>query len=261
MKLRSTLAFSLLLLLSAATLNAQVKPTAGEVECFQVGNGGLFTDTGGPGGNNAVEGALGNYSNCDCITTTTLCSSDGSAVQVKFTNFGVNASFDWLVILDTDNPAMEQFPASVLSVPSNSTLQLFSNADGAGDGGSENYGLGAQVGIALLSQMSTDTYTATNATGCLTFVFRASAQVDDSGWDAMLSTTSNAPHPGDNVPCGGPVACAPPTAMEANDITETTALLSWNASPSSDDYVIEYGPEGFIPGTGTLINVTGQTTY
>lgn len=261
MKLRFTPVLILSILLSAAALVAQVKPTAGEVECFQVGNGGLFTDTGGPGGNNAVEGALGNYTNCDCITTTTLCSTDGSAVKVEFTNFGVNASFDWLVILDTDNPAMEQFPASVMGAPSNSALQLFSNADGAGDGGSENYGLGAQVGVALLSQMNTETYTATNPSGCLTFVFRASAQVDDSGWDALLSTTSNAAHPGDNVPCGGPVACAPPSAMEANNVTETTAILNWNPSPSSDTYVIEYGPQGFIQGSGIMITVTGQTTY
>lgn len=148
-----------------------------------------------------------------------------------------------------------------MGAPSNSALQLFSNADGAGDGGSENYGLGAQVGVALLSQMNTETYTATNPSGCLTFVFRASAQVDDSGWDALLSTTSNAAHPGDNVPCGGPVACAPPSAMEANNVTETTAILNWNPSPSSDTYVIEYGPQGFIQGSGIMITVTGQTTY
>lgn len=264
MKLRFTPLLSLLaffLLAFSVSLAGQVTPTAGQVECFQVGNGGLFTDSGGPGGNNAVEGALGNYPNCDCVTTTTLCATDGSAVKVQFTNFGVNASFDWMVILDTDNPASEQFPASVLGNPANSNLQLFNNADGAGDGGSENYGLGAQVGISLLSQMQTETYTATNATGCLTFVFRASAQVDDSGWDALLSTTSNAQHPGDNVPCGGPVACAPPSNLQATDIDETTAVLTWNASPSTDTYVIEYGPAGFLPGTGMTVNITGQTTF
>lgn len=149
----------------------------------------------------------------------------------------------------------------MLSNPANSNLQLFNNADGAGDGGSENYGLGAQVGISLLNQMVSATYTATNPTGCLTFVFRASAQVDDSGWEALLSTTSNAPHPGDNVPCGGPVACAPPSNLQVSDITETTAVLTWNPSPSTDTYVIEYGPSGFLPGTGTTINLTGVTTY
>lgn len=268
MKLRFTQILSLPVFLSWAIIfgfslqiQGQVKPTAGQVECFQVGNGGLFTDTGGPGGNNAVEGAPGNYINCNCVTTTTLCSSDGSAVQVQFTNFGVNASFDWLVILDTDNPAAEQFPATVLSNPANSNLQLFNNADGAGDGGAENYGLGAQVGISLLNQMSTSTYTATNPTGCLTFVFRTSAQVDDSGWEALLSTTSNAPHPGDNVPCGGPVACAPPSNLQVSDITETTAVLTWNPSPSTDTYVIEYGPSGFLPGTGATVTLTGTTTY
>jgi len=252
MKLLYTLFSGLLVLLTAANLHAQVIPAAGEVECFQVGNGGLFNDHGGP---------FANYQNCDCVTTTTLCSSDGSAVKVEFTNFGVNASFDWLVILDSDNPGTEQFPASILASPSNSALQLFNNADGAGDGGSENYGLGAQVGISLFSQMNQVSFTAANPTGCLTFVFRASGQVNYLGWDVLLSTTSNAPHPGDDVPCGGPVACPPPTGMEASDITETTAILTWNPSPSSNSYVIEYGPEGFLPGTGTMISVTGQTTY
>ncbi|MBK7409965.1 MAG: fibronectin type III domain-containing protein [Saprospirales bacterium] len=241
--------------------SAQVKPTAGEVECFQVGNGGLFTDTGGPGGNDAVAGSAGNYINCDCITTTTLCATDGSAVKAEFTKFGINASFDWMVILDMDNPSMDQYPASILSLPSNSAFQLFSNADGAGDGGSENYGLGAQVGTALLGQMASTSFIATNPTGCLTFVFRASAQVDYSGWEAILSTTSNAPHPGNNVPCGGPVACAPPSALEVGDITETTALVTWNPSPTSTTYVLEYGPEGFLPGTGMTITVTDLTSY
>lgn len=268
MKLRFTQIFSLPVVFSWAIIfgffsqiQGQVTPTAGQVQCFQVGNGGLFTDPGGPGGNNSLEGAPGNYPNCNCVTTTTLCSADGSAVQVEFTNFGINSSFDWLVILDTDNPGAEQFPATVLSNPANSNLQLFNNADGAGDGGSENYGLGAQVGVSLLNQMVTGVFTATNPSGCLTFVFRASAQVDDSGWDALLSTTSNAPHPGDNVPCGGPVACAPPSNLQVTNITETTALLTWNPSPSTDTYVIEYGPAGFLPGTGMTVTLTGVTNY
>jgi hypothetical protein len=267
MKLRFTqlykgLIFTVLgLTAGAVALNAQVTPNAGSVQCFQVGNGGLFTDTGGPGGNDNIEGAPGNYPNCDCVTTTTLCSPDGSAIQVEFTSFGVNASFDWLVILDTDNPSMAQFPASVLGAPGNVGLQLFNNADGAGDGGAENYGLGAQVGVAKLNQMAVTTYTATNPTGCLTFVFRASAQVDDSGWEALISTTSNAPHPGNNVPCGGPVSCAPPSNLQVTNITETTALVSWNPSPSTNNYVLEYGPQGFIPGTGITVPLTNQTNY
>jgi hypothetical protein len=265
MKLRFTTIFKVIgmavLALQTLALEAQVTPTAGAVECFQVGNGGLFTDTGGPGGNDAVEGAPGNYTNCNCVTTTTLCASDGSAVQLEFTSFGVNASFDWLVILDTDNPGNEEFPASVLTDPANGALQLFNNADGAGDGGAENYGLGSQVGLNTLNQLPETTFTATNATGCLTVVFRASSQVDDSGWEALLSTTSNVPHPGDNVPCGGPVTCAPPSNLQASGITETTAELTWNASPSTDNYQIEYGPAGFAPGTGTTITVSGQTTW
>jgi hypothetical protein len=239
---------------------AQVTPESGTVQCFQVGTDGLFVDTGGPGGNDDIQDFPGNYPDCDCVTTTTLCSTDGSAVTLDFQAYGVFAAFDWTVILDTDNPFEEVYPASVLTDPLNVNLQLFNNADGVGDGGSENYGLGSEVGLGTLAEMPTTTFTATNPTGCLTMVFRSSAVVDDSGWEALISVASGAAHPGDDIACDNSTLCFPPNNIQTDNLTATSTDITWNSSPSTDNYEVEYGPAGFVPGTGTTIVVNGATT-
>ncbi|MCB0642219.1 MAG: fibronectin type III domain-containing protein, partial [Phaeodactylibacter sp.] len=246
----------LFLLLLPVSGTGQVTPSEGLVECFAVGQGGVFVDFGGLGGNASVEGAPGNYLNCDCVTTTTLCSTDGTALTVDFTAFTIFAAFDWLVILDAPNLMEEVYPLSIMDDPANAAFQLFNDADGVGDGGSENYGPGAENGIGTLGTMPTNTFTSTNPAGCLTFVFRASGVVDDPGWEADLSVASGAPHPGDNQLCNPP-SCPSPEDLFVFDVTAEGASLSWSPSDSTDTYIVEYGPAGFTLGTGTQIMVTG----
>ncbi|MEM1220697.1 MAG: fibronectin type III domain-containing protein [Bacteroidota bacterium] len=236
----------------------QVIPEPGLVQCFQVGEGALFTDPGGPGGDPLVEGAPGNYPNCDCVTTTTICSTDGSPVTAEIVDFTVFATFDWLVILDGFNPFDEEFPLSILTEPSNVNFQLFNNADGVGDGGSENYGPGAEEGVTTFFDLPTTTFTSTNPLGCLTFVFRASGVVDDPGWDALISVGSGAPHPGDDIACDIDLSCPPPTNFSVENVTFESGLVNWTPTDSTDTYIVEYGPAGFEPGTGTIVTVTGE---
>ncbi|MCB0706092.1 MAG: fibronectin type III domain-containing protein [Saprospiraceae bacterium] len=252
-RIKSVLLFVVLAL--PLSLFSQVTPGEGTVECFAVGEGGVFVDFGGIGGNDDVEGAPGNYLNCDCVTTTTLCGVDGSAVTLDFTSFGVFAAFDWVVILDADNTAADIYPHSILVNPNNANLQLFNNADGAGDGGSENYGAGAENGVTDLAGMPTTSFSSTNPNGCLTVVFRASAVVDDSGWEALISLSSNAPHPGDNVSCSGSFSCPPPSNVEVSGILPSFATVSWAPSDSTDTYEVEFGPTGFVYGMGTAVTV------
>jgi hypothetical protein len=57
-----------------------------------------------------------------------------------------------------------------------------------------------------------------------------------------------------------PPVCAAPTALAATNITTTTAQLSWQpggAPATGTTYTIEYGVQGFTPGTGATI--TGLT--
>ncbi len=50
-----------------------------------------------------------------------------------------------------------------------------------------------------------------------------------------------------------PGTCAPPTALTATNLTNTTAQLNWTAGASAYNYTVEYGPTGFTPGTGTVV--------
>ncbi len=244
------------MLLWQGNLMSQVTPNEGEVQCLLAGSGATFTDFGGLGGDNAVEGAPGNYLNCDCVTTTTICTPDGSALTAEITSFGIFSPFDWLVILDIDNPANVAFPATITDDPMNAALQLFNNADGIGDGNSEAYGPGAEVNQGIFAALTNTTFTATNPSGCLTFVFRASGVVDDSGWDITTTAASGVGHPGDNLPCGTNVDCFPPGNVAISNILGSSADVTWDAAMDATSYTLEYGLVGFTPGTGTTITTS-----
>ncbi len=237
----------------------QVVPDAGAVECFLVGTGGVMTDPGGAGGSDS-PGSPGNYPNCDCITTTTLCPVDDTPLTLDFYSFNVGVAFDWLVILDGDNPNNEQYPYSVLDDPGNAALQLFNNSNGqAGYGGADHYGSGAEIGVGSLLQMGSTSYTATNATGCLTLVFRASGTVDKAGWEASLSTAGGAGHPGDDVSCDVSISCFPPGNPYVFNVTPSSAEVSWNTVSGATAYLVEFGPAGFVPGTGVFASTTDNS--
>lgn len=61
----------------------------------------------------------------------------------------------------------------------------------------------------------------------------------------------------DDIEIGIPQACPVPSNLAISNVTASTATLSWTSTASASGSVIEYGPTGFTPGTGTLIhNVT-----
>src|SRR5690554_3194538 len=53
-------------------------------------------------------------------------------------------------------------------------------------------------------------------------------------------------------------SCLPTTDLVASNPTQTTVDLAWTENNSATTWNIEYGPEGFVPGTGTVIS--GVTT-
>lgn len=58
-----------------------------------------------------------------------------------------------------------------------------------------------------------------------------------------------------------PIAhCNAPLNPQANDITQTSVILSWDDVNSSSTYRIEYGESGFTPGTGTVVT-TSNTSH
>ena len=243
-----------------STLPAQVSAPLDSELCYVVGNGATFTDPSSPDLAPGQQGGIDdNYANCGCVTTTTLCGVDGSAVSVDFTSFATEPNWDWLVILDGNNPFNEELPYSLLDDPANVDRQLFNNAgtftaDPA-------YGSGAEAGIGNLFELPSTTFTATNATGCLTFVFRPDGIFNESGWIADVTVASGVGHPGDDLECGVNVNCLPPANASVSDIGVDVAQLSFNTIGNAQGYALEFGPAGFLPGTGTSIDLGADSTF
>jgi len=215
---------------------AQIIPVAGETECFVAGNGGVFVDNGGTVANPTVgSNPPGEYINCGCETLTTLCSPDGSAITVDFTEFVVFATFDFLAIYDGDAPT--------------GTL-LYDNSAG-----------GINAGDQTLAEMVTSSggSSFTGSTGCLTFAFFATAVVSDPGWSANITVASGVTHPGDNLDCDTNLDCLAPPNITIDNITNSEADINWAIVDSADSYIIEYGIAGFALGTGTVVNTTNTT--
>ncbi len=56
--------------------------------------------------------------------------------------------------------------------------------------------------------------------------------------------------------------CVPASSLIAENITETSADLSWNDLTSTGvTWDLEWGPDGFTPGTGTVVNGLTSTNY
>ena len=59
---------------------------------------------------------------------------------------------------------------------------------------------------------------------------------------------------------GDPIQnCATPTNIEVSEITHSSAVLTWLSANESATYVIEYGETGFSLGSGTEVNVNGNS--
>lgn len=100
-------------------------------------------------------GGTGNYSNNSNITYTLCPDAPGQAVQITFTSFNVEANFDFLTIYDGNTTT--------------NSLGTYSNANSPNG----------------------NTFTSTDGSGCLTFVFNSDNSVTGAGWTADISCVSN----------------------------------------------------------------------
>ena len=80
--------------------------------------------------------------------------------------------------------------------------------------------------------------TAENPTGCLTLLFTSDGSVTAPGFEAIINCV---PEP----------SCFKPTAILAANTTDISSDVSWTSGASETQWLIEYGPAGFTPGTGT----------
>ena len=54
------------------------------------------------------------------------------------------------------------------------------------------------------------------------------------------------------------LTCPPVSNVDTANVTSTTADISWTSNGTETDWVIEYGPAGFTPGTGTQVPTTNN---
>jgi gliding motility-associated-like protein len=152
--------------------------------------GGNFVDAGGP---------TANYPNSSNTTTIICPTNPGEIVTVTFTAFNTEATWDGLYVYNGNGV-----------VPAN----LIASANPAGNvpGGLA----GSYWGTTIPGP-----FTSTAADGCLTFVFRSDASVNNPGWVS-------------NITCSPAPTCARPTLVNATNVTQTSAVLSWTQPLNPD---------------------------
>jgi hypothetical protein len=56
-------------------------------------------------------------------------------------------------------------------------------------------------------------------------------------------------------------SCSPPSNVTVGNITSNSAAMQWTPANMENNWSLEYGPQGFAQGNGTLINNITQTSY
>lgn len=162
-----SLLVALLLFLSGGLFAQNLTPVAGSTQTIFVPSAGFtsFSDPGGPGGSQilcsgiTIGSAAQNYPNCGCMTTVTICHDvSGTPVELDFTQFGVNATFDYVIVNNGNNT---------------SAAELYNNTTGGAQSGDQCVGPGLVV--------------ASNPSGCLTVQFYSSTVVEDAGFIANIN--------------------------------------------------------------------------
>ena len=59
----------------------------------------------------------------------------------------------------------------------------------------------------------------------------------------------------DNVFVGETPLCMAPSLVAAGNITDTSAVITWSENGTAEQWIVEYGPAHFTPGTGTQTTV------
>ena len=179
---------------------------------------GVFYDNGGP---------LNDYMNNSNEEVTICPDSAGDAVTVTFTAVDIESA-------TTAGTGTQDGCWDFLSIYNGNTtinpLQITACGELSGDG-DEPF-----VSSSLLQ--AGDSFTSTHPSGCLTFVFTSDGSMQEAGWAATVSCAPGNP-------------CFPPSNLNATDITNSTAILSWASDESS--FIIEWGIGGFAPGSGAVI--------
>lgn len=153
-------------------------------------------------------GISANYAN-NSNSMTTLCpSNSGEVVTVNFTSFATEQNWDFLKIYDGN---------TVLS-------PLIGSFSG-------NINIGS--------------FTATSASGCLTFVFTSDSSGNAAGWEASIS-------------CGLPPTCPKPLVVSVTNVTSQGASVAWTEAGNATQWEVIQLPTGTLPNANSVGIITNS---
>lgn len=199
---------------------ATVQPTACATATYtlltnQTAN---FYDDGGPGGDPCLDQVGGgNYCNCNCFTTTTVCAAAGQYLIVSFSEFAMwntTSGWDWMRIYDNSTT---------------SGTVLYDNSSTGPDNPRGDCGINSPAGPAL-------EFCSTGQ--CLTFQFWATSVVNRAGWEGLLQSV--------------PTPCTPLLAVEYEHFTgsliEDKVRLEWETAfeVENDHFTVLRSTDGLV---------------
>lgn len=152
--------------------------------------GGNFVDNGG---------ATANYTANANVTTVICPSTPGEVVTVTFSSFSTEANWDGLYVYNGNSVNSPQI----------------ASANPVGNGPLAGLA-GAYWGTAIPCP-----FTSSDASGCLTFVFRSDDSGQNPGWVAAVT-------------CAPAAACAAPTAITSSALTYNSVTLNWTQPVNPD---------------------------
>ncbi|MDF1676087.1 MAG: T9SS type A sorting domain-containing protein [Vicingaceae bacterium] len=167
-----------------------------------------FYDDGGPGGDPCADAAVstGNYCNCNCFTTVTICAATGQYIIADFREFAMwntTSGWDWMRIYNG---------------PNTGSPIMYDNSSTGANNSMGDCGIGSNV----LNFCSSGQ--------CMTFQFWATSVVNRAGWDALVSSVSS--------------FCTPlPIELLSftGEAIEETNVLNWTTTSeiNNDFFIIE----------------------
>lgn len=195
---------------TACTVTTHVLPSTSSI---------VFYDDGGPGGDPCLDGTAGNFCNCNCFTTVTICGAPGEYIVANFREFSMfntTSGFDWMVIYDNSTTS--------------GTILFDNRAVGSSHGNPPLFTTSSTT-LGPDNPLGDCNYTGTlshlcSTGNCLTFQFWGTSVVNRAGWDCLVSSVTAA--------CTLPVEL---TTFDYSCLDRNTIKLEWTtATETNNDY-------------------------
>lgn len=171
------------------------------------------------------------HNTSDTLTTCSMLIADNGGVSGTY----VPNSDDILVVYPDQNDMVANITGSFRLERYADVLSIY---DGAGVDGE-------LLWTSYDAQSNTGTVDVTSTTGPLTLRFTSNGYTCYDGFELMAHCVAAAP-------------CVHPANLTISNVTNSMATLGWTAYGQENQWVIEYGETGFVPGTGTQLTVASN---